>query len=133
MFRRGLPTENAGLRFVAEHEGRAHVRSVLLRAVNLYGRMVAGRAEKISLLKVSRVNVCSRINDEVDTAGAHFQAQRIVVAVRAAPARADSTRVKEKIQIAVSQDVSARTGKAARALGLFCFRQAIKGAHSLAP
>src|ERR1700750_2380259 len=52
-----LEVDEARACFIAELEGHALVRRVLLDAVNLYGRMISGRAKLVPRAKIGSVDV----------------------------------------------------------------------------
>src|SRR5687768_14650456 len=87
---------------------------VLFDAVDFYGRMVGGRTEVMPLLQVCGVDVRAGIDDEGGTAGADFDAQSVVVAVRAAAVDARAAGVETEVQIFVPHDVNAGMRKRLR-------------------
>ena len=71
----------------------------------------------MALPQIRCVEMSARINDKTRPAGADFQAERIVVPVRAATLQAVAARIKEQVKIAVSQNESARILETLRAAG----------------
>src|SRR5690348_7915587 len=113
----GLPFQHTRLRLVPDHKRHVYVGRVLLLAVNPDGRVVRGRAKRVSHLQVAAVDVRAGIDDERATARADFDAQRIVVSVRAAAVYAGSARIETQVAIVFAHDVEAGIGKRSRQCG----------------
>ena len=72
------------MRLIANHERRGFFNRILLDAIDLHGRMISSRAKQMAFMQVMRVNIRAWIDDKRGAASGHFDAQCIVVTVRAA-------------------------------------------------
>src|SRR2546426_9345399 len=127
-----LPTNYSRPRFIANYKRRCLFNTVLFSTVNLNRRMISGRTKQMSLVQISSVNVRAGIDDECRSTRRHFNAQRIVVAMRTASAHAAVARVKEQVEIVFAKNVSASFRKRLRRWDS-AGRQRLVIAHALRP
>src|ERR1051326_8822312 len=103
----GFPVDYSRLRLVANDERLRFVDIVLFNSVNLNRGMIGGRTKQVSLVKIRGVNVRTGIDDESRLASGHFNAERIVMAVRTAAVDATVAGVEKQIEIVVPHNIYA--------------------------
>src|ERR1051325_6832185 len=78
-----LPIKHARSGFVADDERNLFVDRVLFSLIDLHGRMISRRSKQVALFEIRGVKISSRIVNERYATRRDFDAQRIVVAMRA--------------------------------------------------
>src|ERR1041384_4943582 len=85
--------------FIANHKRYGLIDRVLLLAVNLHRGMICRRAKQMPLMQVSAVNIRAGIDNEPRATCRNFNAQSIVMAMRASPVHSAVATIEEQIEI----------------------------------
>src|SRR5205823_9417175 len=93
--RAALPIKHARLGFVADDKWKLFINSVLFSMIDLHSRVISRRSKRVTLFQVRGVKIGPRIDYERNAAGRNFDAQCVVVSVRAAALDAAVARIEE--------------------------------------